>query len=116
MTHIELFLKRLLGPALDTTTKNKRVHQAAGIYNFGDDTGCSSSAPTLKDVFGEIAAWLNLEENEKELLYIKMETFVGSNVSCSGVVSAVAGFGSSYGCDRFQWDCIGFFLFKAWMD
>lgn len=60
-------------------------HQAAGLYDFGDDTGCSSSAPTVRDVFGEMSAWLNRQENKKELLFIKMETYVGDNVS-AGVV------------------------------
>eukprot|EP00752_Nemacystus_decipiens_P009039 g8070.t1 len=54
--------------------------KAAGLSDFGDDTGCSSSAPKLQDVFGEIQAWLNLPENEKELLYIKMETYVGNKM------------------------------------
>lgn len=76
----------LLCSALGPTKTNACTDQAAGLTDFGDDTGCSSSAPKLQDVFGEIQAWLNLPDNKKELLYVKMETFVGRSVSCYGAV------------------------------
>lgn len=72
------------------------MHQAAGLNNFGDDTGCATTAPKLQDVFGEINAWLNLPENKNELLYIKVETFVGHNVSYIGVSPAVTDIGTPF--------------------
>lgn len=57
-----------------------RFIQAIGLYDYGDDTGCSSTAPTLREAFEEISAWLALPENAEELLFIKMETFVGTDV------------------------------------
>ncbi|CAN0015246.1 unnamed protein product [Pylaiella littoralis] len=54
--------------------------EAIGLYDYGDDTGCSSTAPTLREAFEEISAWLALPENAEELLFIKMETFVGTDV------------------------------------
>ncbi|CAM9316816.1 unnamed protein product, partial [Ectocarpus sp. 13 AM-2016] len=55
--------------------------EALGIKDFGDDTGCSSTAPSLKETFGEISAWLDLPENSEELLFIKIEDYTGDNVS-----------------------------------
>lgn len=92
------------------------VHQAAGIYDFGDDTGCAKTAPKLKEVVQEISDWLNLQENKRELLYIKMETFVGSNVRCFSVAPVATGFDASFAAaifDLIAWCCcskIGFHL------
>ncbi|CAM9331716.1 unnamed protein product, partial [Hapterophycus canaliculatus] len=53
--------------------------EALEIFDFGDDTGCASTAPTLKQVFGEISTWLDLPENANELLFIKFDSFTGDN-------------------------------------
>ncbi|CAM9159625.1 unnamed protein product, partial [Ectocarpus sp. 8 AP-2014] len=52
--------------------------EALGIYDYGDATGCPNTARTLKQTFEEIAAWMDLPENSEELLYIKLETYVGN--------------------------------------
>ncbi|CAM9602375.1 unnamed protein product, partial [Ectocarpus sp. 4 AP-2014] len=55
--------------------------EALGIYDYGDATGCPNTARTLKQTFQEIAAWMNLPENSEELLYIKLETYVGNRAN-----------------------------------
>ncbi|CAM9799194.1 unnamed protein product, partial [Ectocarpus sp. 6 AP-2014] len=55
--------------------------EALGIYDYGDATGCPNTARTLKQTFEEIAAWMHLPENSEELLYIKLETYVGNRAN-----------------------------------
>lgn len=97
--HVSLFFRlqlRLLGQmARSATPSSTSIIQALEIFDFGDDTGCAATAPTLKQVIGEIAAWLDLPENANELLFIKFETFTGTNVRASQrclVLSCRAGF------------------------
>ncbi|CAB1104963.1 unnamed protein product [Ectocarpus sp. CCAP 1310/34] len=66
--------------------------EALGIKDFGDDTGCSSTAPSLKETFDEISAWLDLPENSEELLFIKIEDYTGDNVGIIVVLCAVCCF------------------------
>lgn len=66
--------------------------KALGIEDFGNDTGCSSTAPSLKKTFHEISAWLDLPENSEELLFIKLEDYTGDNVRVIDVLFAVCCF------------------------
>ncbi|CAM9395572.1 unnamed protein product [Ectocarpus sp. 12 AP-2014] len=71
--------------AVEIQAACSRLHwylcEALGIYDYGDATGCPNTARTLKQTFEEIAAWMDLPENSEELLYIKLETYVGNRVN-----------------------------------
>lgn len=51
------------------------------VYDFGDDTGCARTAPTAEYLFQEIYSWMLLPENDREVLFIKLELKTGDNVS-----------------------------------
>ncbi|CAM9396562.1 unnamed protein product, partial [Scytosiphon promiscuus] len=80
--------------------------EALDIYDFGDDTGCAATAPTLKQVFGEISAWMNLPENANELLFIKFEAFTGDNLNLlPDYATEVFGTGTIFGpLDFIVWE------------
>ncbi|CAN0367027.1 unnamed protein product, partial [Ascophyllum nodosum] len=46
----------------------------AGVPNYGNDTGCRSDAPTLRESFEEIAAWVLDQDNINEVVYIKLDS------------------------------------------